>query len=156
MESFVLIFIVLLVNKPFPFSFSSEIKFPWVIGPFIIKRRDAFPVVENLLKEMRFQTDAIVNYDPHHVISIRRHVNKIKPFEHHEVVGMAESSNWMDYPHETQNDEDMQQDSTSPMNDSSSTQPDPPVIVLVAEKITPIASHFERTNKRDFSDSMDT
>ena len=56
---------------------------------------------------MRFQNEAFVNYDPHHVISIRRQVNKNKPFEHHEVAGMAESANWMDYPHETQKDEDM-------------------------------------------------
>ena len=36
------------------FKKSSEIKFPWVIGPFIIKSRVSFPVVEYLLKEMEF------------------------------------------------------------------------------------------------------
>ena len=83
------------------FKKSFENKFAWVVGPFIIKSKVAFPVVDNLLKEMRFQIVAAVNYDPHHVISIRRKVNKNKPFEHHEVAGMAESANWMVYPHET-------------------------------------------------------
>ena len=83
-------------------------------------------------------------------------MNKNKPFEHHEVVGMAESANWIDYPHETHNDDDMQQDSTSPMKDSSSTQLDPSTIVTVAENITPIASQSERTNKRDFFNDVDT
>ena len=35
------------------FKKSTEIKFPWVVGPFIIKSRVSLPVVENLLKEMR-------------------------------------------------------------------------------------------------------
>ena len=50
---------------------------------------------------MVFQTDVVVNYDLHHIISIRRQVNKNKPFEHHEIAGMVESANWLDYPHET-------------------------------------------------------
>ena len=62
-------------------------------------------MVENLLKEMRFQNDAAVNYDPHHIISIIIHVRKNKPFEHDEIAGMVESANWMDYPHETQRDD---------------------------------------------------
>ena len=36
------------------FKKSSEIKFPWVIGPFIIKSRVYLPMVEYLLKEMEF------------------------------------------------------------------------------------------------------
>ena len=72
--------------------------------------------MESLLKEMRFQTVAVLNYDPHHVISIRRQVNKNKLFEHQEVEGLDESSNWIDYPQVTQSEEDMQQGSTSPPN----------------------------------------
>ena len=82
-------------------------------------------------------------------------MNKNKPFEHHEVTGMAESANWMDYPYETWNDEDMQQDSTSPLKDASSIEPDPSTIVPTAKNITPIASHSERTNERDLYDAMD-
>ena len=35
------------------FKKSSKIKFPWVVGPFIIKIKVSFPIVDNLLKEMR-------------------------------------------------------------------------------------------------------
>ena len=57
------------------FKKSSEIKFPWVIGPFIIV---TLPVVESLLQEMDFKKDFFVNYDPQHVISQRRQMNKNK------------------------------------------------------------------------------
>ena len=83
------------------------------LSPFIIKSMESLPVVENLLKEMVFQTDVVLNYDLHHIISIRRQVNKNKPFEHHEISGMVESANWLDYPHETHGDEDIKQGSTS-------------------------------------------
>ena len=93
---------LIVLNEHFiNFKKSSEIKFPWVVDPFIIKRKDDLPIVEDLLKEMRFQTITVVNYVPHHIISIRRQVNKNKPFEHQEVVGLARSANWMDYPQET-------------------------------------------------------
>ena len=82
-------------------------------------------MVEILLKEMKFQNDASINYDPHHIISIKRQVNKNNPFEQHEIAGLVESANWIDYPHETQRDDDMQQDSISLMKDSSSKQPNP-------------------------------
>ena len=74
------------------FKKSYENKFAWVVGPFIIKIKVSFPIVDNLLKEMRFQIVPSINYDPHHVISIRRQVNKNKPFEHHEVEGLVVSS----------------------------------------------------------------
>ena len=62
------------------FKKSYEIKFPWVVGPFIIKIKVYFPLVENFLMDMIFQTVTTVNYDPHHIISIRKQVNKNKPF----------------------------------------------------------------------------
>ena len=39
-------------------------------------------MVEIFLEEMDFKTTNAVNYDPHHIISIRRQVNKKNPFEH--------------------------------------------------------------------------
>ena len=33
------------------FRKASEIKFPWVIGPFIIKKKNALPVIQSLLKK---------------------------------------------------------------------------------------------------------
>ena len=49
----------------------TEIRYPWAVGPFIIKNKDALPMIESLLKEMVFLTKAAINYAPHHVISNR-------------------------------------------------------------------------------------
>ena len=72
-------------------------------------------MIEIFLKGMEFQTTTTINYDPHHIISIRKQVNKNKPFEHQEVESLAEKANWLDYPSPMQNEGDMQQDSTSPV-----------------------------------------
>ena len=97
---------------------------------------------------MKFKTVAVVNYDPHHVILIRRQVNKNKPFEHHEYEGLVMGANQSDYPQVTQNKEDMQKGSTYPMKDDA-TQPNPLAIVRTPPTITSIASHSQKTNKRD-------
>ena len=60
----------------------SEIKFPWTVDPFGIKRKSSFLVIESMLRELEFSMEATINYDPHHIISNRRQVNKNKPFEH--------------------------------------------------------------------------
>ena len=90
-----------------------EVNIPWVIGTFIIKSKDALPMIESFLKDMVFQTSIAVNYDSHHIISIRRQVNKNKPFEHQGVKFLAKKANWLDYPSLMKNEEDMQQDPTS-------------------------------------------
>ena len=53
------------------FRKSLEIKFPWVVGPFIIKNKDALPVVESLLKGMDFRISFAIDYDPLYVITKR-------------------------------------------------------------------------------------
>ena len=58
------------------FRKSLEIKFPWVVGPFIIKNKVALPVVEILLKGMDFRIAFEVDYDPLHVISTRIQMKK--------------------------------------------------------------------------------
>ena len=70
-------------------------------------------MIKIFLKEICFLTKVAINYDPHHVISIKRKDLKRNPFEHFEVSRLAEVANWSDYPHETQKDTDMQEDSTS-------------------------------------------
>ena len=105
---------------------------------------------------MGFQTTTAISYDPHDIISIRRQVNKNKPFEHQEFEDLIESENWLDYPLSTQNEEYMQQGSTYPMKYDDDTHPNPLVIVPAPQGITPIPSHSEMTNKRDFSDAMET
>ena len=86
---------------------ASNIKFPWVIRPFIIKTNDAFSMIESLLKDMGFKMATAINYDPHNIISIKKQVNKKKTFEHQEVEGLDEKENWLDHPSPMQKD-DMQ------------------------------------------------
>ena len=56
----------------FNFNKSLEIIFPWGVVPFITKNKYALPIIEIKLREMWFPTEAAINYDPHHIISIRR------------------------------------------------------------------------------------
>ena len=69
---------------------------------------------------------------------------------------MAKSDNWVDYPMPTQNEEDTQHGSKSLFKDDDDVHPYPFVVVPTTERISTIASHYERTNKMDFSDAMET
>ena len=51
------------------FKNAYKIKFPWVVGPFIIKNKVALLVAEIMLQEMKLKKYFAVNYDLHHVIS---------------------------------------------------------------------------------------
>ena len=65
----------------------SNVKFPLKFGPFIFKNKSALLVIEKLLEVMDFQKEQKVNYDPHHIISQRKQLNKNKPFDHQTVEG---------------------------------------------------------------------
>ena len=47
------------------FRKSLDIKFPWEEGPYVVKSRDALPIIDNLLRSMRFSLGDASNYDPH-------------------------------------------------------------------------------------------
>ena len=79
------------------FKKAFKIKFPLKVGPFIIKNKFALCMIEGLLQDMNFMKATKVNYDPNHIISQRRQLNKNKSFEHQEVDGLAEWANLMDY-----------------------------------------------------------
>ena len=64
------------------FKKSSNIKFPLKVGSFIFKRKGALVFIEKLLESMEFQKGPKINYDPHHVMSLRKQANKNKPFDH--------------------------------------------------------------------------
>ena len=49
--------------------------------------------VEKLLESMDFQREQRVNYDPYHIISLRKQANKNKPFDHQDVEGLKEVAN---------------------------------------------------------------
>ena len=112
-------------------------------------------MMEILLREMGFQIDVSINYDPHHIISIVRQINKNKPFENNEIAGIPKTANWIDYPHETQRDVDMQHYCTYSVKEVISLQNSPSSMVPAEERITPITSCSEKTNKRDLYDAMD-
>ena len=76
-------------------------------------------MVENMLREKGFSMEAVIDYDPHHIISNKRQANKNKPFEHVEVEGFVERDNWMKYPRETNSDEDMLEKLTIAMVEGS-------------------------------------
>ena len=124
------------------FKKTSEIKFPWTMGPFFIKRKASLSIIEIMLREMGFLVEFDVNYDPHHVISNRRQANKNKPFEHFEVAGLSEATNWLDYPKDIKNGENMQGDSLSSTLGNSSPQHDLCSVIAATIQITPLASFF--------------
>ena len=80
---------------------SSNLIFPWDVGPYTVKRRAALPLVGNLLKGMGFSLEQAINYDPHQVISKRRKARKSNPFEHTEIPWLGEAANWDDFPNST-------------------------------------------------------
>ena len=101
------------------FKKSTNVKYPWVVGPFTLKSKKDFPSIKNLLNEMGFPTDPVVDYDSHQVISNRRKVVKRNPFNHVEVVGLEDVANWDDYPKETPKDTNLHKDSGSFVKDST-------------------------------------
>ena len=44
---------------------STDMKYPWGVGPFTIKNKGALPMVEVLLRELGFEIEPAINYDPH-------------------------------------------------------------------------------------------
>ena len=54
------------------FKKSSNIKFPFKVGPFIFKGKGALAFIERLMENMDFTKDVNMNYDPHQVISLRK------------------------------------------------------------------------------------
>ena len=55
---------------------------------------------------MDFQNEPKINYDPHHVISLRKQANKNKPFDHQSIEGLAEKANWLQFTEISKFDED--------------------------------------------------
>ena len=55
---------------------------------------------------MEFQKEPKVNYDPHHVISLRKQANKNKPFDHQSIEGLAETANLLKFMEIPRSDED--------------------------------------------------
>ena len=107
------------------FNKASKIKFPWVVGPLIIKNKVSLPVIEILLHEMNFKKATTINYDPHHIISQRRQLNKNKAFEHQVVEGLVERANWMKYQKHVKYAYDLQENPLAIMKSTTVIVPTP-------------------------------
>ena len=112
-------------------------------------------MIEIILRETEFSMEDAINYNPHHIISNRRQANKNKPFEHSEVEGLSKATNWMDYPKDINNGGNMQEDSLSSAPRINSPHHNLSGIVVAATDVNPLASFFEKRNKRDFLHAMD-
>jgi hypothetical protein len=72
---------------------ASNLKFPFIIGTFIIKYRSCLSQIQGKLKEFGFAQLQGRRYDPHQIISKRRLVNKQAPYEHEHVDGFDKLAN---------------------------------------------------------------
>ena len=61
---------------------------------------------EKSLENMEFQKEPRVNYDPHHVISLRKQANKNKPFDHQIVEVLIETANLFHFMEIPRSEED--------------------------------------------------
>ena len=138
------------------FSKSLDMKFPWEVGPFVLKSRYALPTIDNLLKSMGFSLGVAINYDPHQVISIRRQENKNKPFEHTEVAGIKEEANWEDYHDKALDNVNIEQDSVYSLPGNNFLPMDISNIVAIAGNESSLISFSGTSKKREHSDFMDT
>jgi len=50
----------------------TNIKFPFNIGPFVVKNNSFLPTVEEMFKVLSFPKAEKIRYDPHQIISKRR------------------------------------------------------------------------------------
>ena len=82
-----------------------------------------------------------VNFDPRHIISQRRKLNKYNPFEHL-VEGLAERDNWMEYQVH--------------MKYAEVLQENPLAIIKSTEVITPTPSKAGMPGNRTHSEAMET
>jgi hypothetical protein len=72
---------------------ASNLKFPFIIGPFIVKTRSCLSQVQEKLKEFGFAQLQGRRYDPHQIISKRILMNKHAPYEHEQVEGFDKLEN---------------------------------------------------------------
>jgi hypothetical protein len=67
---------------------ASNIKFPFVIGLFVVKSKSCLSQVKEKLKDFGFSEIQGRKYYPHQIISKRRKMNKNAPYEHENVEGL--------------------------------------------------------------------
>jgi hypothetical protein len=72
---------------------ASNLKFPFIIGPFIVKTRSCLSQIQENLKEFVFAQIQGRRYDPHQIISKRILMKKHAPYEHEHFESFDEQEN---------------------------------------------------------------
>jgi hypothetical protein len=72
---------------------ASNMKFSFVVGPFVVKRNSCLPQIQSKLNEFGFTKLQGRRYDPHHVISKRRLASRQGPYEHDHVEELDKLAN---------------------------------------------------------------
>ena len=71
----------------------SNLKFPFIIGPFVVNTRSCLPQIQAKLSEFGFTQLQGRKYDPHQVISKRRLMSRQGPYENEHVEGFDKLEN---------------------------------------------------------------
>jgi hypothetical protein len=76
---------------------ASNMKFPFVVGPVVVKRKSCLPQVQSKLNEFGFTQLQGRRYDPHQIIPKRRLASKQGPHEHEHVEELDKLANLETY-----------------------------------------------------------
>ena len=126
------------------------------MGPYTVKSKDDFPLVTNLLRGLGFSLEQAVNYDPHQIISKRRKYHKYKPFEHTEILGLGEATNWDDFPNPAPMDTSIEQSTGSHLPRIDSPQRELEKIVAIAWDVSSLVIYSVSLVKIRGLEPMDT
>jgi hypothetical protein len=72
---------------------ASNLKFPFMVGPFVVKNKSCLPQIQAKFNEFGFTQLQGRKYDPHQIISKRRLMSKLGPYEHEHVEGFDKLAN---------------------------------------------------------------
>ena len=72
---------------------ASNLKFPFMIGPFVVKNKPCLPQIQAKLSEFRFTQLQGRKYDPHQIIWKRKLMSRQGPYEHEHVEGFDKLAN---------------------------------------------------------------
>ena len=72
-------------------------KIPPHSGNFIMKKEAALPLIEQTLRNCKFNQALPLNYDPKHIISKRRVENDRSPFQHSQILDLSQEANSLLY-----------------------------------------------------------
>lgn len=68
-------------------------KFKYTMEPFVVNSTFALLIIQGILRNMNFQLDRKIKYDPKHVISQRKASCKIGTYDHQDDEELEEKDN---------------------------------------------------------------